>query len=313
MSAVYLDRDAVLQRASGLDVVRAVTDALTDAAQGAAGQAVRTELVPPGMGGLLGYMPAYRERSPRLMSAKVVSVFPGNPARGLPTHHGLAVLFNGETGEPLGIAEAGAVTELRTAAMSCVATRLLSRPDRRRHLVVGTGHQASSHLRALAHYDPDVALLLWGRDPAAAARLAHHVRDFGVQVEVLADLDNATRAADVITTLTSARRPILEAGGVRPGTHINAMGSSAPAVCEIGGDLMADATLFVDHREAALSLAGEFVRLEHPQEVREIGDVLAGRTVGRTGPAEITLFKSVGVGLLDLALLQALFVPEGSA
>lgn len=307
MDMPFLTREQVESLGASLDVEAAVSRILRDAAEGLAGQAVRRELVPPNMPGLLGLMPAYRARAPKLFSAKVVCVMPKNPQRGLPAHQGICALFDGEDGHLIGLAEAGAVTELRTAALTAVATRTLAREGARRHLVIGSGHQTLPHLRAFARRDGKQTLALWARNRAAAEILRNVAAEQGVEVEVEDQLEAAVRKADIVTTLTGASEPILSAGWLQAGAHVNAMGSSTPFVREFGEDLIGRASIFVDDRDSALSLAGEFVRCEPRPEVREIGAVLAGKAAGRRNDTEITLFKSVGIGIQDLALLELLF------
>ncbi len=164
----FLDRAAVERLAAGLDVEGALAAVLVDAVRGAAGQNVRSVLVPPVMPGVIGLMTAFRATRPRRFATKIVCVMPDNPGRGLPAHQGLTALFDGGDGHVIGLAEAGAVTEIRTAALTALATRHLARPGARRHLVAGAGHQALPHLRALARAFPDGEFTLWARRRDAA-------------------------------------------------------------------------------------------------------------------------------------------------
>ncbi|MDF0600991.1 ornithine cyclodeaminase family protein [Psychromarinibacter sp. C21-152] len=307
MQPPYLDRNAVMATLGPADVKDAVRRILVDAANGQAGQAVRRELKPSEMPGLMGLMPSYRSRAPRLFAAKTVCVMPDNPKRGLPAHQGICVLFDGEDGHLVGMAEAGAVTELRTAALAALATQTLARQTPRQHLIVGSGHQALPHIVAMAQSGQAERLVLWGRNPETAADVQRRAADRGIEVERAPDLETAVRGSDVVTMVTGARAPLLKAEWLAPGSHVNAMGSSTPVVREFGPDVIGTAKLFVDDVESVMSLAGEFVDFDSKPPARTLGAVLAGAEGGRTQDNDVMLFKSVGIGIQDLAVLELLF------
>lgn len=306
MTTIFLARDQVEALAPALDIETALSSILVDAAQGYAGQAVRTELVPQAMSGLLGIMPSFRSRDPKLFAAKLVCVMPGNPQRGLPAHQGIAALFDGADGRLIGMADAGAITEIRTAALTALATRTLARRFRQAHLVIGGGHQTLPHLIALNRLDNVSSLTIWARRRDVAMAIKNAALEHGIVVEVADNIESAVRGADCVTMITGATQPIVKAEWLKPGSHVNAIGSSTPRVREFGEDLIDAAHIFVDDRHSVLALAGEFVGAADPKVVN-LGEVLAGTAMGRRDEHEITLFKSVGIALQDLALLEALF------
>lgn len=308
----FLTREEIEQRAPDLDIEAALSVALTQAAGGGAGQNVRTELAPETMPGLVGIMAGFRSAIPSRFAAKVVCVMPFNPGKGLPAHQGISVLFDGSDGRTLLVADAGAITELRTAALTALATRTLRSSTARVHLVVGSGHQALPHLRALHRIDPEGKFRIWARRPEGADAIRSSAYRVGIETEVRSSLAGACEEADTITMITAAREPLLRSEWVRPGTHINAVGSSTPKGCEFGPDVVASASLFVDDEASALSLAGEFVRLPERPHVTALGHVLAGERPGRASDKQVTVFKSVGGGLQDLALLDILFSANAS-
>lgn len=307
MKPVYLDRNEVLAAASKVDIEAAIRRILADAVDGLAGQTVRNELRPESMPGLMGIMPSFRAREPRLFASKVVCVMPQNPGKGLPAHQGICALFDGEDGHIIGLAEAGSITELRTSAIASIATQALASKPGGRHLLIGSGHQVLPHLEALNRAGLADDVMLWARNDDAARRVSRSAAERGIDVPVAQQLDEAVRDADIVTTLTGASKPILDADWLKPGAHVNAMGSSTPFVREFGDDLIERARVFVDDLDSALSLAGEFVHSEVDPEARTLGSILVGEEKVRTAPEEITLFKSVGIGIQDLALLECIF------
>lgn len=250
-------------------------------------------------------MPSLRTAQPRRWCLKEMVVTPDNPSRGLDPLQGVVVLHDGDDGRVLAIADAPQLTTLRTAATTALATLTFARPGAKTVAVVGAGVQGRSHLAAMRAILPDAQLRLWGRSPDKAAALA---AEFGC--EAMPTVESAVRGADVVCTVTAAVDPILEADWISPGCHINAVGSSTPAACEIAPALMAAASLFVDRRDAALSESGDVRRALAAGAIREshiraeIGDVLCARHPGRVSADEITLYKSLGFGALDLAALE---------
>ncbi|MDP9878003.1 ornithine cyclodeaminase [Variovorax boronicumulans] len=250
-------------------------------------------------------MPSLRTTAPRRWCLKEMVVTPANAARGLDPLQGVVVLHDGEDGRVLAIADAPALTTLRTAATTALATRTFARSDARTVAVIGTGAQGGTHIAALRTILPFAHIRLWGRTPERAAALA---RSTGC--EAMPSIEAAVRDADVVCTVTAAIDPFLRPEWLKPGCHVNAVGSSTPAACEIEPALMAKASLFVDRRDAALAESGDVRRALAAGAIgedhirAELGDVLCGRHPGRRSDSEITLYKSLGFGALDLAALE---------
>jgi ornithine cyclodeaminase len=205
--------------------------------------------------------------------------------------------------------DAGAVTAIRTAAVSAVATRTLARSEATRLAVLGAGIQARAHLEALAAVRPFESARIWGRTEALARSVAEEV-DVPFPVEVVASAREAIAEADVVATTTASPEPIVARDWFAPGAHINAVGSSIPTAREIDAATMAEAALFADRRESFYSEAGDYLLAADetgPREVRgELGEVLTGAAEGRRGDEELTLFKSLGLAAEDLAAVEHL-------
>jgi ornithine cyclodeaminase len=249
-----------------------------------------------------GGAPAY------LSGAKVVSVFPGNHAAGLDSHQGFVLLFETGHGRPLAVADAAAITAVRTAAVSALATRLLARPGEAELALLGSGVQAETHLEALSAVRPIARARVWSRDPERARRFAGAMSErHGLPVEPAATAEAAVAGAGIVCTVTAAREPVLRGDWLAPGAHVNAVGSCSPAAREIDSRAVARARLFVDSRESALAEAGDLLSAIAEGAVAadhiagELGDLVAGRAAGRTGEDEITLFESLGLGIEDVA------------
>ena len=247
-----------------------------------------------------------------MFGAKMISVFasPGNP--GVRRHRGIVALFEAEEGRPVCIADAEEITHIRTAAATAVATDALARKDARVLLLMGTGGQARTHLEALPLVREFERILVWGRDPAKAAALVERHAD-RLPVEVAMDARGAAAQADVICTLTGAREPILFGDWIAAGTHVNLVGSSGPGAVEADNDLVRMARYFADSRASALDAAAEFLAASQAglvgeeHIVAEIGEVLLGRHAGRIGADEITVYKSLGHAVQDLAAAAYLY------
>jgi ornithine cyclodeaminase len=234
--------------------------------------------------------------------AKLVSVFPGNIARGGMAHQGLVVMFDPATGAPVAVVDAGELTAIRTAAASAAATTALARPDADHLAILGTGEQARRHIDAIRAVRPIRRLTIWGRDPVRASALAE---EMGGQASP--SVREAVAEAAIICTVTAASDPILSAVDVRPGTHINAVGSSRAGPAEIANDLVAHARFFADHRVGVLAQGAEFLRardaglVDDAHVLGEIGAVFAGTLSGRLTTDDVTIYKSLGSIVQDLA------------
>jgi ornithine cyclodeaminase len=285
---------------------QAMAAVLAARARGEAFNPLRTVTVPPGAAGFIGLMPSYGGGA---FGLKAICLIPGNPARGLDAHQGTVTLHDGETGMPTAILNASAITEIRTAAVTAVATRALAREGARVLALLGAGVQARSHLHALADVRP------WEEVRVYAPTAAHveGLRDARADLIAAASAREAVEGADVVVVATSARRPVLEHGWLtQPGAHLNAVGASSPSAWEIEPQTVAAAALFCDSRESVSNEAGEFrLAIEQgliPQgeeHIRaELGEVVAGSHPGRASDTELTLFRSLGIGVEDLAAAQ---------
>jgi len=286
-------------------VVRA---ALAARARGEVHQPLRTIIQPDEAAGLMALMPAYWPGADPAYGLKAICVFPGNPAIGLDAHQGLVVLSSTRTGEPLAVLNASAITEIRTAAASAVATELLARDDATELAIIGTGVQAGAHLLAISASRALTEVRVAGRDPAKAAAFAVRMQaEVRVPVTARPSAREAVAGAGIIVTATSASEPVLRRGWLAPGTHVNAVGACLPRARELDAATIADAALFADSRESVCSEAGDYLLALAegaigPGHIRaEIGELLTGQAAGRTGDEEITVFESLGLAVADLA------------
>ncbi len=290
-----LDEPAVQQRLHYQDLIPVIAQALAALSSGGGGgvvQPVRAVLPVAPHRGFFGVMPAYAAGG--ALGAKLVTFYPQNV--GIHTHHAVIVLFKPETGEPLALMDGRLITEMRTAAASAVATQLLARADASVLAILGSGVQAKSHLAALRHVRSFKEVRVWSPRNAPAFAQRHGVK-------AVATAADAVRGADVVVVAASATTPILHGRWLSPGTHVNAIGATRPDWRELDDDLVTTARIFVDSREAALRESGDVIasRRGGGSEVTEIGAVVSGADPGRRTPSEITLFKSVGVAVEDVA------------
>jgi ornithine cyclodeaminase/alanine dehydrogenase-like protein (mu-crystallin family) len=275
---------------------------------------LRSVMMPPEAAGFLGLMPGWRGKQPGRAAAfalKAVCVMPGNPARGLDAHQGLVALFDGETGVPTAILDASAITAVRTAAVTAVATGLLARHDARTMAVLGAGTQARAHLRALARVRDFEQVRVYAPTPAHAEALVEQASLAGGTLSVAASAEEAVRDADVVVTATSSREPVLQRAWLKPGAHVNAVGASTPRARELDTATVAASALFCDSRESLRHEAAEFSLaiaeglIAGEEHVRgELGEVLAGIAPGRRDDGELTLFRSLGLAVEDLAAAE---------
>ncbi len=263
--------------------------------------------------GALGMMPAYLKDA-NVLGLKVISVFPGNHGTEFDAHQGAVMLFEARNGRPLAIIDATEITAIRTAATSGVATKLLARDDAGDLAILGSGTQAAKHLEAMLLTRKIRRVRVWSRNPQNAARFAEREsRRRGIAVEAMLTGREAVEWADLICTTTSSPEPVLRGEWIAPGTHINAVGSSVPFARELDTAAVVRSRLFVDRRESTLNEAGDFlfpkkegaIGDDHIQG--EIGELLTGRAGGRRSADEITLFKSLGLAIEDLASAHHIF------
>lgn len=261
----------------------------------------------PGGRGLYGMMYGYLGK-PESFGIKLVSLFPGNAAAGYSSHMGLVILYEATHGKPLAIMDGSIVTAIRTAAASAVATDALARRDAATLAILGTGEQAESHLHAIPVVRNVKRIVVWGRNPEHVQKfIARHAADAVAPLDAADSVAAAVADADIVCAVTASHTPILFGRDVKPGTHVNLVGSSFPDRAEADTDLVVKSRYFIDYRESTLAQAGEFLKAKAEGAVNdghivaEIGTVLAGNANGRNGPEEITVYKSLGIIAQDLA------------
>lgn len=302
---LILGHDDVLAALSPEDCADAVAAALAAHARGEAKMPLRSMVPFEGAAGFFGLMPAWRGGSDPVFSLKSLVIAPGNPARGLDAHQGTVTLFDGETGVPRAILDASAVTSVRTAAVSAVATRLLAREDARVLTILGAGVQGRAHLRALPETREFDEVRVYSPSVEHARALADG------KAEVAASAEEAVRGADVVVLATSSREPVIKRDWLASGVHVNAVGASVPSARELDTETVAACALYCDSRDSLRNEAGEFrLALEQgaiagEDHVRaELGEVLAGMAPGRIDPHELTVFRSLGLAVEDLAAAE---------
>lgn len=290
------------------ECISTMSEALTALARGEAQQPLRTIFRPPEGKGVMAMMPTFRARPSPLFGLKAICVFPGNAAIGKDAHQGGVMLFDGGTGELLALINASAITAIRTAAVSALATRILAREDAGDLAIIGAGVQARTHLSAMACVRTLKRVRIASRRFENAVKFAQEMQpEFPVLIEPFETVEAAVRGADIIVTATNSRDPVLRREWISPGAHINAIGTFSPKAREVDTATMADASLFVDRRESALNEAGDYLIAAQegaigPDHIRaELGDVLTRAHPGRTTSEEITIFKSLGLAIEDLA------------
>ncbi|WP_164545442.1 ornithine cyclodeaminase family protein [Paenibacillus albus] len=288
--------------------------ALKDLSAGQAEQQLRS-VVPVREGGLMGLMPAYLIRQ-EIVGAKLISVFPHNHDRGLPSHQGIITLFDATTGAVNAVVDGRRVTAIRTAAVSAAATKLLAKPDARTLALIGTGEQARSHLEALLLVRPIERVRAWSRSAEHAQQFANEMSArYGKRLEIVAcgSAQQAVLDADIICTLTSSTTPVLDDAWIAEGAHINAVGACRAKDRELATAIVQRSRLYVDRRESAKGEAGDYLIplqegvIGQGHIIGEIGEALLGRVEGRTSDKQVTLFKSLGLAVEDLAAAAYIF------
>lgn len=314
MPTLILNHAEVEQLLPMASCIPLMAEALGALASGEAQQPLRTVVRPEGAAGLMALMPAYRSGEHAIYGLKAICVFPGNPAIGKDSHQGGVLLFSASTGELLALVNASAITGIRTAAVSALATQLLARPDAGDLAIIGAGVQARAHLAALACVRPLRRVRVASRQITHARALAEQLAPhYSFPIEPLDDAEQAVRGADLIVTATSSATPVLRRDWIAPGAHINAVGSSIPSARELDSATVAAAELFADRRESVLNEAGDFLIAAREGAVdaahihAELGELLRGARPGRSGPEAITLFKSLGLAVEDLVAAEYVY------
>lgn len=304
---LLLDRAFVRRHLSVEACIGVMRTAMSDLSAGTTIQPLRSVLHLD-KGRAFGVMPGAMASGGAVFGAKLVSVYPENFALGRPSHQGAIAVFDPDNGHLAAMVEASEVTRIRTACASAAATDVLARPDATVLAVLGYGDQAHSHIEAMAALRPITQVRLWGRDPNRANALAQTVREQnGLEVVVCATPAEAAQKADIICTTTASPEPLLFAKDVMAGTHINAVGSSYAGPYEIAPDLVARSRFIADYRLGVLAQGAEFLvakaqgLVDDDHVVGEIGQVFLGQLSGRTDALDVTLYKSLGHVVQDLA------------
>jgi ornithine cyclodeaminase len=301
----YADVQRLLPMPACIDVM---AEALRTTNRGDVVLPLRSVVWMPDRTGAVGLMPGYLG-SPASLGLKVVSIFPGNHGTRYDSHQGVVMLFDLQHGTPTAIIDGSSITAIRTAAVSGVATRALARDDAGDLAILGSGVQATTHLAAMRAVRPLRRIRVWSRNRAHAQSFA----DANPGIEVMETAQSAVAGADVICTTTSTREPILEGAWLRPGAHINAVGSCFASVRELDSAAVARSRLVVDRRESTLNESGDFLiprsegLIGDDHIIGELGDLLLERFTGRRSPDEVTLFKSLGIAIEDLAAAHYIY------
>jgi alanine dehydrogenase len=297
------DVEALLDLSALID---ALAPAMADLSAGRSSVPNRVAAAVAEHDGLLAAMPAYAPANGAL-TTKLVSLFPRNARTDLPTHQAVIVAFDPSSGEPLALLDGTAITALRTAAGSALSARLLAREDATTLAILGTGVQARSHAQAVPLVREFAEIRVAGRRPEAAQQLADELREAGLAAAAAESFEAAVRDADVVCAATHALEPVVHGEWLAPGTHVTSVGYD-PSGREVDDAVVTRSSVFVESRAAALApvpagspdltepIAAGLLR---ERDVREIGELVAGSAPGRAAPDEITLYKSVGVGVQD--------------
>lgn len=306
MAVLVLNQHEVEELLDMEGCIDAMAEALAALAREELSQPLRYVFAPRGQGTLIGLMPAHRAGGAPAYSLKTVCVFPDNPKRGLDAHQGTVTLFDGETGEVRALLNASAVTAIRTAAVSGVATRLLGREDARTLGILGGGVQAHTHLDAMRAVRDFEQIRVYSPTREHAEAVAERASE----AEAVGSAEEAVAGADVVVTATNATAPVLELDWLKAGAHVNSIGGRPPRMRELDPATIAAASFYVDRRESTENEAGDYQdALEQgaiaPDHIRgEIGEVLIGARPGRQSPDELTIFRSMGLAVEDLAAAE---------
>jgi thiomorpholine-carboxylate dehydrogenase len=285
---LFLNEDQVRQHLRMTDLIPAMEKALIDFSAGKVTQPVRSVIKVDPPGGFLGLMPALTREG---LGLKAVTFYPSNAERGIPTHMATIFLVDPETGTPLAIMDGKLITEMRTAAVSAVATKLLASPDAKILAILGSGVQARSHAEALGLVRQFEEVLVWSPTKEHAKQFAEEIGGTAVSAE------EAVRGADVVVTVTNSKEPVLKGSWLKSGCHVNAVGACRPDWREMDDEAMSN-VVFVDSREGAMKESGDLI-LSGAKIYAELGEALAGKVPPRTN--ETTIFKSLGMAVEDIA------------
>jgi ornithine cyclodeaminase/alanine dehydrogenase-like protein (mu-crystallin family) len=291
---LFLNEEQVRQHLRMVDLIPAMEKALIDFSAGKVTQPLRSVITVDPPGGFLGLMPAL---TPEGLGLKIVTFYPKNVERGLPTHMATISLVDPETGTPLAVMDGRLITEMRTAAVSAVATNLLASADAKILAILGSGVQAHSHAEALRLVRDFEEIRVWSPTREHAKRFAKEISAKAMSAE------EAVRGADVVVTATNSKMSILRGSWLKPGCHVNVIGASRPDRRELDDEAMAN-VVFVDSREGATKESGDVI-LSRAKIYAELGEALAGKVPSRA--TETTIFKSLGMAVEDIAAAMLVY------
>ena len=302
--ALYLNEEQVREHLRMIDLIPTMEKALIDFSAGRVTQPVRSIISIDPPGGFLGLMPAL---TPDGLGLKAVTFYPSNIERGIPTHMATIFLVDPQTGTPLAIMDGRLITEMRTAAVSAAATKLLASPDAKVLAILGSGVQARSHVEALRLVRRFEEIRVWSPTKEHADQFASEISATAMSAE------KAVRGADVVVTVTNSKEPVLRGSWLKPGCHVNAVGACRPDWRELDDEVMSNVIL-VDSREAALKESGDVI-LSGAKIYAELGEALTGKITTRTN--ETTIFKSLGMAVEDITaatlVYRSAIQPDGAA
>jgi thiomorpholine-carboxylate dehydrogenase len=302
--ALYLNEEQVREHLRMIDLIPTMEKALIDFSAGRVTQPVRSIISIDPPGGFLGLMPAL---TPDGLGLKAVTFYPSNIERGIATHMATIFLVDPQTGTPLAIMDGRLITEMRTAAVSAAATKLLASPDAKVLAILGSGVQARSHVEALRIVRAFEEIRVWSPTKEHADQFASEISATAMSAE------KAVRGADVVVTVTNSKEPVLQGSWLKPGCHVNAVGACRPDWRELDDEVMSNVIL-VDSREAALKESGDVI-LSGAKIYAELGEALTGKITTRKN--ETTIFKSLGMAVEDITaatlVYRSAIQPDGAA
>lgn len=309
MGFIALSQEEVRNCITMKQAITAMKRAFKEYYAGAAVLPLRTPVPIEKEGALTLTMPAYLSQQ-NALGLKVISIFPHNVKKNKPTINGLVLLLNEQTGEAKAIMEAGFLTSMRTGAVSGLATDYLAKKEASHVAILGSGVQALTQLEAVATVRPITKVSVWSRTLQNAKQFVKKIEPMGYEVTCFPDIKKTVREADIICTATSSVEPLLHAGDVKKGVHINAVGSHTPEMCEVSSDILAQSLIVVDQLEAACSEAGEIINALKDKsiiinDILELGGLITDK--GSKKEHSYTLFKSVGLAIQDISIAQAIY------
>jgi ornithine cyclodeaminase/alanine dehydrogenase-like protein (mu-crystallin family) len=318
MSPLIFDSKDVERFLSMRECIAVMEQAFADLQRGVLHHPLRTFWAPPGVNGGTMWMAAYRSAPKPMFGTKLLFVLNDNPSRGLDSHQGQVILADGETGELRALLDASAVTAIRTAAVSALATRLLAREDASVLAIVGTGVQAWKHFESIPLVRRIERTLVAGRTRDQAERfVADARRTASMELSAAESAEAAAREADIVVTVTDSSTPVVTREWLRAGAHVNAVGASRPTAWEIDPHIYADAVAFCDRRESLHAEAGDYLQavangfIPSLDAIGELGELVAEKRRGRTSGDQITLFRSLGLAIEDLAAAEFIVARAG--